>query len=317
MADNRTLITAMLYDSSDMPIVELTACKDLYLVKERYTPFHSLKISFYCSEYIAANRCARVKLTINDTVVFDGRASGMRCTAYAEGYTVSGRGYSYTRSLLTGDAVPGVFYTAGIDTIAQANTALPKVTYQQISDTVNYIYIKETDSIWDAYTALAIKLYENYPYIHDTNTVFIKKESQGRFTYNDEKITGVFIGEDFKNAISKISMQDIDGNYTYTREDSGVISRGIISERFIPLDRQWLSSPQMGLKHKMYYSKRGSIFRGFSYIGYKGEQICDWVTFSSSGVSFTGEVCKLEVRADKNGIRTTITSYSDGYCPVT
>ena len=316
MPENRESIRAYLYDSSDIPIAELSVCTSMVLIKERYTPFHSLKVSFLSGVMINAESCARIRLSIGGEYVFDGRTSGVSCKESAEGFVLSGRAYSYTRSLIVGEAVPGMFYQAGINSIKNANTPLPKVNYQQNGDTANYIYIKETDTIWDAYTALAVKLYQSYPYIHGENTVYIKKADMAEFDLSGEVITGLIRGENYKNSISKISMQNTEGQYEYTREDSAVKARGIVSERFIPLDRQWLSSVQAGLEAKLKYAKRGCEYRGLTYIGYSGEQICDVITFTRGSESFTGEADRIEIRADSKGIRTTVICYNDGYCSV-
>ena len=72
MPENRESIRAYLYDSSDIPIAELSVCTSMVLIKERYTPFHSLKVSFLSGVMINAESCARIRLSIGGNTYLTG-----------------------------------------------------------------------------------------------------------------------------------------------------------------------------------------------------------------------------------------------------
>ncbi|MBO6141116.1 MAG: hypothetical protein J6O40_04905 [Ruminococcus sp.] len=290
----------------------------LTLTRERYTPFVTLDYSFladFDSRVSTADICS-VRLFYGGERIFLGRSSDIRLTKTAGGYILSGRAVSYTKTVSTSDAVPGMMFDCTLSSLVSANTAMPNVSYQQVSESASYIFVKESDTIWSAIAALSIKLFDNYPYIVGENTVNIKKTGQASFDYSSDVISDTFYGSSLKNAVSKIYMQGTQGTYDYSFADSEAIRRGVIRERYIPLDRQWLSDPERGLKHKMLFARRGGIFRGFTYKGFKNEQLCDNVAFSLGSVHYTGEVSKLTVKADKRGIFTTITSYHDGYSKI-
>ena len=285
------------------------------LTKERYTPFFTLDFVFDADDYahVSVIDIAKVELLFGDLSIFYGRTAGIRLSLQSGRPLISGKAYGFTKTLATSDAVPGMMFDCTLADLAAANTVMPNVSYQQASDSASYIYVKESDTIWSAIAALSIKLYENYPYITAQNTVNIKKEGQASLDYTDEKVTEIFSGNSFNNAVSKIYMQGTQGTYDYSCTDSEVIRRGIRRDRYIPLDRQWLSDPEMGLKHKMYFSRRGGAFRGFTYQGFKNEQLCDSLSFSCAGTRYSGEVSKLTVKGDRKGVFTTVISYHDGY----
>lgn len=297
----------------------LTKLVSLTLVKERYTPFYTLDFSFFTDDTMYTYICdiSKIQLLYGNTSIFYGRTGQLKLTKESGRLILKGNAISYTKTLATSDAVPGMMLNCKLADIAAANAQMPSVTYQNVSDSASYIYVKESDTIWDAITALSIKLYENYPYITGENTVKIKKLGQAALSYTSDTVREVFTGENFSNAVSKIYMQGTGGEYDYSLEDSEAIRRGIIRERYIPLDRQWLGSPTLGMKHKMLFSRRGGIYYGFTYAGFKNEQLCDNLSFSCSGLSYSGEVSKLILRADKKGIFTTILSYNDGYTRIT
>lgn len=285
------------------------------LTRERYTPFAVLDFTFDTGTVTdaQAKEIVSVRLKQGPVGIFFGRTAGIAVKKSGGRRLVSGRAVSFTKTLATSDAIPGMMYGCTLSDITSANTQMPNVYYQQISDSANYIYVKQSDTIWSAIAALSIKLYEQYPYITGMNTVYIKKPSLPERDYSDETIVSTTEGNNFNNAVSKIYMQGTQDTYDYYCEDSEVIRRGIIRERYISLDRQWLSSPALGLKHKLYFSRRGGVYRGFTYYGFKNEQLCEGVYYYHGGESYSGEVSKLILRADRRGVFTTVISYDDGY----
>ena len=305
-------------DASGNSAGMFTQLVSLTMTRERYTPFVTLEFAFEISGSAMPNidDMVSVRLIYDLTGIFFGRTAGVSVKKTGGRTLITGRALSFTKTLGTCDAVPGMMFDCKLSDIVSANTAMPNVIYQQINDAASYIYVKESDTIWTAIAALSVKLYEQYPYITGMNTVNIKKLGQVLRNYASDEITYTVRGNNFNNAVSRINMQDTQGNYSYHYSDSEVIRRGIMRERYIPLDRQWLSSPDLGLKHKMYFARRGGVYRGFTYKGFKNEQLCDGVRYAKGGDSYSGEVSKLILKADKSGVFTTLISYNDGYAAI-
>ena len=288
----------------------------LTLTRERYTPYAVLDFTFEADGPVDTEGMVSVRLVYENTGIFFGRTAGVSMRKSGGRSFITGRAISFTKTLATSDAIPGIMSDCTLRDIVDSNTYMPYVTYQQVSDRASYIYIKESDTIWKAIAALSIKLFEQYPYITGMNNVNIKKAGQAQHSYTNDRITETIRGNNFNNAVSRINMKGTQDTYDFSYEDSVVTGRGIMSERYIPLDRQWLASPTMGLRHRIYFSRRGGIYRGFTYNGFKNEQICDIVSFSHGSISYTGEVSKLVIRADKRGVFTTVISYEDGYAAI-
>ena len=288
------------------------------MTRERYTPYVTLDFTFDITNCGAINieDMVSVRLVYELSGIFFGRTAGVSIQKSGTKRLVTGRAVSYTKTVSTCDAVPGMIFNCSLNDIVNQNTTMPNVTYQQVSDTASYIYVKESDTIWLAITALSIKLYEQYPYIKGMNTVNINKTGCATHNYSTSRIVSTIHGNNFSNALSRINMKGTQDTYEYYCNDSEAIRRGIMRERYIPLDRQWLNSPQTGLKHKLYFARRGGVYRGFTYYGFKNEQLCDTVIYSHGSVSYTGEVSKLILKADKKGIFTTVISYDDGYASI-
>ena len=305
-------------NASASAIMIFTRIISLTLTKERYTPFFTLEFTAdgIWHEGLDTKDLTTVTLTYGQTDIFFGRTAGISHKKTAGRDIVSGRAFGFTKALSTSDALPGMMFDCTLADIAAANPTMPNVGYQQISDSASYIYVKESDTVWTAIAALSIKLYEQYPYITGMNRVNIKKLGQTQRDYSSELITAEIDGNNFNNAVSCIHMQGTQGTYDYQYTDTEATRRGIMRERYIPLDRQWLSSPTLGLKHKMYFSRRGGVYKGFTYEGFKNEQLCDTVSINSGSLSYSGEVSKLILHADKRGVFTTVISYDDGYSEI-
>ena len=309
--------TLIFYDPADTQAARLERAVSLTLTRERYTPFYTLEYSFIADDHGAdINDFVSVRLMYGSTSIFYGRAASLRMTRRAGSDIISGRAFSFTKTLSTCDAVPGMMFDCTLADIIANNASMPNISLQQVSDSASYIFVKESDTVWSAIAALSVKLFEGYPFITGENTVNIKKIGGSPHSYVGDPVTEVFSGENMANAVSKIYMQGTQGTYEFSATDREAVRRGIIRERFIPLDRQWLSSPETGLKHKMYFARRGGIYTGFTYRGFKNEQLCDPVSFSHGEFSYSGEVSRLVLHADRRGIFTTVTSYKDGYSDI-
>ncbi|MBR1750965.1 MAG: hypothetical protein IJ740_08835 [Ruminococcus sp.] len=306
-----------LYDDTDYHVFKSISHGLTFTVtRERYTPFHTAVFSFAADDGFDTSGIMEVSIHYKDEMIFFGRADSLRVTRQSGRVIVSGRASGFTKGLSVCAAEPEILYNCSLTTLFARTPLMPHVTHQAISDTVNYIFIKENDTVWSAIAALSLKLGDEYPFIRGKNSVYIKKENLDSFDYRDDTIVSFFNGENYTNAVSKIYMKGTQDTYDYSYSDAEALARGIIRERYIPLDRQWLSDPEKGLMHKMYFSRRGCVYRGFTYAGHRFENLCDRVRFSFGGSAYWGEADRIVIKGDQSGVFTTITSYHDGYARI-
>ncbi|MBR1663458.1 MAG: hypothetical protein IJ696_03925 [Ruminococcus sp.] len=317
MGDTRLAATLRLYNNSQLIVTHtLTKCISFTVTKERYTPFHKASFTFIADEETDTSVIREVSILYGDRTLFYGRAEELSFSHTPGKMVITGRASGFTKGLSTCAAEPGIIFNC---TIAQLFSRFPymaHIGYTATEDVMNYIFVKENDTLWTSIVNLAQKLYDEYPFIRGTNMVTIKKENLSSFDYRDETIVNRFSGENFTGAVSAIHMKGTEDTYDYHYTDAEVTARGIIRERYIPLDRQWLNDPETGLRHKMYFSRRGGIYRGFVYAGHRNEELCDRVRFSYGGSAYWAEADKIVIKGDAKGVFTTIVNYDDGYAKI-
>ena len=161
-----------------------------------------------------------------------------------------------------------------------------------------------------------LKAYENYPYIVNTNSVYVTApETNKLFNYSNERL--VTVGEKLTTSgiLSTVLMCDTDGEYSYVQDNASAEAYDIVRKKYYALDRQWLSSPEEGLDFKLAYSNRGIYSKYLKYPGHKFENLMNKANcnINSSPFMKAQYISAVEVRGDRNGVFTTITVYEDDY----
>lgn len=285
-------------------------------VKEWYTPYTAVRLNII-SENTIPDTC-EVRVFIDSKVIHQGIADKMESRKTSDGlYHISLYSRGYTAALGVNQPVPKINSNVNLnDILTSNNISFPNIPCEKNTKTVNYVYILDKDTIWDAIVTYTVKAYKNYPYIRGANTVMVQPPtSPGRFSYSD-KVLELYSGVNLSNLISQINMKDYDGNYeTYELKNTYASDRQVIRQSKINLDEQWLSEPQTALEKRIYYANRAARYKAVKVDGYNGEDLFDKMTAACWGVEeiTDRDIHKIEITADKKGVFTKLYTYYDSY----
>lgn len=277
--------------------------------KNRYKPCTEMSATILCPHRSA--EIARVHLYIGGRLVHDGVFEYARREVREGRAVMHFRSRGFTVMLAQNEPVPGMNYQMDLTKLGLINTRIPNVMYEQGTAEVNYIYVKERSTIWDAVGAYAMKAYGNQPFIYGTNTVRVTKPTAQPVTIAADKVVACGDSTDRRSMLSTVWFADIDGNYSNTMTSQTAEALGIIRQRYYPFDRQWMIEPNKGMALKLMTSARRSDANYVSYIGYSGEDLFTPFSADCGELSISGEVHDLNVQAENGRVVTTLTAYSD------
>lgn len=294
--------------------VNLNKCIYFNVNKERYTPYTSFNGSFIINDYY--EEIISIKLFIDGNAVHYGSVDMAKMTLKTGFYRLYISSRSYTLALGLNQPKPQINLSVSLSNLLSRNVALKNISYESGTKTINYIYVLDNSTLWDAVVAYALKAYNRYPYIYKTNEIRINLPSDATSrNYYNNSIIEVYNGSTLSNLISHIHMRDTEGNYeTYNLINDYAVSRDIIRHKQIPLDMQWLVDTNKALTSRVDYSKRGAKFKGIKVLGYSGEELFDKFAYnfgSSRNQSCT--IHKLNISGKNNVIYTTMYQYDDAY----
>ena len=220
-----------------------------------------------------------------------------------------------TVSLCQSQCEPGIWSQVNLREVVTRCRTTEEVSFEGGTDSVNYVYILEDQTSWDAVCAYALKAYSRYPYVSSIGTVRVTKSSSVT-TVSTPAILEVKTRLDTTKLLTKLYMKDLNDDYSYSAEDSFAQQFDITREKYLPLDRQWLQDENEGLRMRLKYSKRACQAYSIKYLGYNNEDLTDKVTFTGqSDLSVQITVGALRVSFGPLGTETTLTQYSDGFLP--
>ena len=294
--------------------VTLDKCISFSIDKERYTPYTTFKGSFIIPQYY--NEIISIKFFIDSVDVHYGSVDMAKMTFKDGYYLLDINSRSYTLALGLNQPKPGINSNVSLRSILVSNVALKNVTYQLSTKTINYVYLTDNSTLWDAVVAYSLKAYGTYPFIYKTNEVRVTAPTNiTSREYYDNNLLEVYNGSTLSNLISDIHMQDSEGNYeTYNLSDNYASLRDIVRHKQIPLDMQWLADTNMALTSRINFAKRGTKFNGLKVLGYSGEELFDKFTCDFENSYYTNcAIHKLNISGSNNVIYTTMYHYTDAY----
>ncbi|MEG0614352.1 MAG: hypothetical protein RR540_01240 [Oscillospiraceae bacterium] len=292
-------------------------CISFDFIKEIYTPYTSLKAEFRLSDRdIPPKNPKDIELLLDEKLVHKGIVDKLEVRNNFGEKTLSLTSRGYSSLLGQNEMTPGLISAISLDKLMANYVKNPNITHQPSPAEVNYIYVKEHASFWEAIVNLCLKQYEKYPYISGTNCVNFSENSQQKYTVlrETDKVVSEFSAVDYTKAISDFHMKDTDGAYNkYNLNAPNISALNILRQKHIPLDRQWLDNPSKGLQFKLRFASRGIKSCGITYQGYKGEDLNDKITTEK----FIGlKVSAMQICGNSKGITTTDIFYCDDYCNV-
>lgn len=279
--------------------------------KERYTPYSSLTVTALADDFILD--VVEVRFEIDGKIIHNGIMDDLSVTK-SGGKTVmriSSRGFS--SMLAQNELAPGLLTMLSLNKLMSEKMIVPNVTWQDSSDTVRYIYVKEHDSQWSAVVSLSLTLHGDYPYIGEVNEIRLTPKEQ-LMTVSPSKIFEEGSTGDYSKIVSHYHMKDVNDSYSYNYTDGFAAARGIIRHKYVAYDKQFTALDDMGLQYRLNFTERGCVSRFLRYLGYSGEELRDRVVFPDGTEA---EISALDICGNaKKGTFTKISCYYDRYCNI-
>ena len=288
---------------------------DIRFTKERYTPYTTLSGRAMLTSP-PQGMIKAVSLFDGDTLMHYGLPDKAEWT-YKNGCGIisfSSKGFS--AALGQNQLTPGMYTNTTFEKLMNSTIVLPNVEYEQLDDTINYVYIKDNDTMWGAAAAFARKYCKEYPYISKSNTVRVTKDTAlPVLDVPGGDIVSVSRGVGLSHIISHYHMKDVEGTYnTYNLTDQSAVDLDVIRHKHISFDRQWLSDPDEAMKSRADYAARAAEYIKVCYNGYNGEELRQAVNFSAQGIEAQGkEISRIDLTVNSKGTLTTLWCYGDEY----
>ena len=278
--------------------------------KDRYQPGTELSATVLLDR--PASELIQVRCFIGGKLVHEGICEYIKKEIQCGRPLLHFRSHGFSAMLAQNEPVPGMNYQVNLTRLGRINTRIPNVSYESGTTDVNYIYVKERSTIWDAVSVYAMKAYGTQPFIYDTNTVRVTKPQAAALTIPAARV--VTYGElaDRRRVLSRVFLADFDGTYPYVLTNTAAEGAGIVRERYYPYDTQWNEIEETGVRQKLLISNRRSEGSFVSYLGFSREDLFTPYSFTAGRQTISGEVHSLEVRAEEGRIVTTLTTFDDG-----
>ena len=292
--------------------ITLTECVRFSLVCERYVPDARLDITLRADALDA--------LPVDTVLQIGGQHAFRGWVLSAQRFRENGipllrlHARGYPALLLRNQLTPGMHYHVTLQSLLEAYP-LPHITYQNVPEEINYVYVKEHTALWDAVIAYNYKRSRGFPFVRMDGMVCVRTpDGQKTVSPDPTRIRSVRRGCDHSGIISRIEMADVDGTAgAFALDNPEALRRGIVAVRQIPFDSQFLHDPADSLRLRIACGNRRIISRAVRYDGWCGEDLCD--RFSAGGVA--GEIGRVFISGSAKGITTEDTLYFDDFCNVT
>lgn len=297
----------ILRDTSDANY-EFTRCVSCYFAKDVYTPYTYFEGTFMTDRTDLLN-IREVLFYIDGSNIHHGLVDTVDfCTMQNCNY-VKVKSKGFTSLLCQNQPEPGMKPSSDLATVMSEFT-IPHVTYESTS-TMNYIYVKEGSTLWDAAANFNFRLNGMYPYIEGTNRVRVTLKTPGTLTIPEKDIIKSGVLYDYTKIISHLHMKDVDGTYgAFSGQNPHAIEREIIRHKQIPLDMQYLNDPGTGLLFKLNFSLRGCRCAYIQYDGYNGEDLNDTLSYRSLADQ---RIKKIEISGGNGMVKTLLGVYYDAF----
>ena len=294
---------------SDQRTVTLTECLHFSLLRDRYQAFAALSAQFFIDDFTELPDSA--VLRINGQLVHYGIVQKSECVREKNRLTIRFASRSFTSALLRNQLVPDVYFNVTLRSLMETYR-LPKIEYDDRMEEVRYVVVKENAAMWDTIIAYNYKLCGGFPYVRVPNLLCMMPQTGSAVTVlPDDRVIAAKQGGSCMEMISRIDMANAAGEYgSYTMENSEAVRRGIVRNRQIKLDKQYLYDPTDALRFRIALGNRRLDSRSFRYIGYCGEDLEDLCRIGS----LTARVSRILITGSEKGIFTEDTFYFDSFC---
>ena len=288
--------------------------KGIKLVMKRdiYLAYISLSGEFICDTNITAAQVCRIRLKLGSSVIFSGIPDKVEVFMQGGVKRISFVSRSYTSLAMQNEHEPGIISNVDLDDLVSSCLVHPEITVEQNTPVENYIYVKQSASLWDAIIAYNIKSRGRMPYIYGTGKIMSTKAHSAVRSYTGEQLTGSGFSVSTLNMLSDVYMRIGSDQYQYSYSNPLAPAYAIQRSRYYDLDYQWLYDIVGGLEHKVAMSNRMCKANYFEYASFKNEQLYD--TVSGTGTACDGKyIDRVVFTADAKGLRTKVYCFDDDY----
>ncbi len=308
MTSFRLVLTC--FDRSE---ITLTEAESFVYKKERYTP-HAFLSGIFIGE-CDPTAVREVRFYCGTKYLLYGAADSMVCEHRNGRAVIRLRCYGFTKLLGQNYAVPGIISQPDLGAIL-TDRGIRGLSYQTVTNTVNYVYINEKTTIWDAVRIYSMKAHNTHPFIYNNNTVMCTPIYQRTVACPEGDIVSWSEGQELGNLLSDVYTQDLNGDWSFHRENSFATDHYIRRKKYYPLDREWVYDLNDELKYYMNYSDRGRQFITLIRKGYGNEDLLDIESFTLPDGEHSHEVSSLTITGSAKGIFTELGFYFDSYCNI-
>lgn len=278
--------------------------------RELYASYVSLSGEFICDTEISASKICCIEMKLGSSTVFCGIPDRVEVHFRQAVRLISFSSRSYTSLTAQNEPQPGIISDVDLAGLVGSCLSHPKITVEQNTQVENYIFVKNSSSLWDAIVAYNIKRQNRLPYIYGTNKIMSTKAHSVTRNYGGEKILDAGFGVNTVSMLSDVHMRIGNDEYQYSYINPNAAAFGIKRSRYYELDYQWLHDIQQGLVYKVADSNRLSNVKFFEYASFRNEQLFDVV--DGSGTACDGMyIDRVVFTADAKGMRTRVYCYAD------
>lgn len=287
---------------------EFSRCVSFYFSKDVYTPYTSLESTFI-TETNDIQQIKEVLFYVDNNIIHHGLVDSIEfCTLHGH-KIIKVKSKGFTSLLCQNQPKPGLKPDADLPSV-MSEFSIPNVTYESTS-AMNYIYVKEGSTLWDAAANFNFRLNGRYPYIEGTNKVRVTLKTPVQKVVSDSEVIKSGVIYDYTKIVSHLHMKDAEGTYdVFNKSSAFATSRGLIRHKQIPLDVQYLNDPDSGLLFKLNFSRRGCQCRYVQYAGYSGEDLNDILNYDDIHMQ---RIKKIELSGGNGTVKTFLGVYSDAF----
>lgn len=281
--------------------------------KERYTPFTYFTASFIGKVDPAFIRA--VGFYCDGKLIHYGTADLFEQVSERGRDIIRLRSYSFTKQLGQNFSVPGIISQPNLGDIL-SKSGIYTIECQPNTKKVNYVYINERTTSWEAICVYAMKAYRTSPFIHADNTVCctVPSDRVSR-SYSSDRIISVSRGINLGNIFSDVYVSSLNGEWDNSEGNFFADAHLIVRRKYYAYDREWVYDLGDEVKYYMNYSNRAREYKCFVYEGYRGEDLLDKASIEREDMSIDEEeISSVKVYGSSKGIFTEIKCYSDSYC---
>jgi hypothetical protein len=287
-------------DSKKYTLNKILSFKFTKNIFESYT-FLNITISagkIYTYEF---DRCT---FFINNIQIHDGYIDTVKSYKKNGIYFLNIISKGFSALLMQNYLKPGLYSGVSLNQLMTDYMALPNVTHEDNSTTVNYIYVRDGDCFWDGISSLAYKLNQTFPFISGLNQVNVSvPTSDTKIIVNDSSVIENGFAIDYREIFSDIYMQDTDGQYDkFSLHVDEAESLNIVRRREIELDKRFLSDPIQSLYLRKLISLRKKSMNYIKYNGFMNAELYNVLSYGD----LNGNIKSIIIQGTKNGITTEI-----------